>query len=98
MAENFLEVKDLYYSYGSIRALKGVSITVKSNEIVTLIGSNGAGKTTLLMAISGLIGNIQSGEIRFMGEKINGMPPYKIAALGLTHCLEGGRKPVDGSL
>lgn len=86
---SILEVKDLNFHYGEIHALKGISIEIKEGEIVTLIGGNGAGKTTTLRSISGLLGNITSGEIRFMGERIDGMKPHKIAALGLAQCLEG---------
>ena len=49
-----LEVTDLRTRYGSIEALKGISLTVAEGEVVTLIGSNGAGKTTTLRSISGL--------------------------------------------
>lgn len=84
-----LEVKDLNFHYGEIHALKGVSLDIGEGEIVTLIGGNGAGKTTTLRAISGLIGNISSGEIRFMGERIDGLKPHKIASIGIAQCLEG---------
>ena len=86
---NILEVKDLNFHYGEIHALKGVSFEIAEGEIVTLIGGNGAGKTTTLRSISGLLGRITSGEVRFMGERIDGMKPHKIAALGLAQCLEG---------
>ena len=49
-----LEVRDIHTRYGSIEALKGISLTVEAGEVVTLIGSNGAGKTTTLRSISGL--------------------------------------------
>ena len=53
-AKVLLEVEDIHTFYGSIEALKGISITVNEGEIVTLIGSNGAGKSTTLRSISGL--------------------------------------------
>jgi len=84
-----LEIKDLNFHYGEIHALKGISLDVNEGEIVTLIGANGAGKTTTLRAVSGLLGHITSGEIRFMGERIDGIRPHKIASLGLSQCLEG---------
>ena len=86
---SILEVKNLNFHYGEIHALKGISLDIKEGEIVTLIGGNGAGKTTTLRAVSGLLGKITSGEVRFMGEKIDGMKPHKIAALGMAQCLEG---------
>lgn len=86
-----LEVNDLHFQYKEIVALRGISFDVKEGEIVTLLGGNGAGKTTTLTAISGLVKGITGGEIRFMGEKINGMAPYKIAGLGIAHCFEGRR-------
>ena len=86
-----LEVKDLHFHYGEIHALKGISLDVNEGEIVTLIGANGAGKTTTLRALSGLLGKITSGEIRFMGERIDNMKGHKIASLGLSQCLEGRR-------
>jgi branched-chain amino acid transport system ATP-binding protein len=86
---SILEIKDLHFHYGEIHALKGVNLEVNSNEIVTLIGGNGAGKTTMLRSITGLLGKISSGEVRFMGERIDGKKPHKIAELGLAQCLEG---------
>ncbi len=84
-----LEVKDLHYYYGEIHALKGISLDVEDGEIVTLIGANGAGKTTTLRALSGLLGKISSGEIWFMGERIDNMKGHTIAAQGMAQCLEG---------
>ena len=89
--ENILEIKDLQFQYGEIVALHGISLSISNGEIVTLLGGNGAGKTTTLTAISGLYKGISGGEILFMGEKINDLPPHKIAALGISHCFEGRR-------
>ena len=68
-----LEIQDLHVSYGGIRALKGVSLTVEEGQIVTLIGANGAGKSTTLRAISGLH-KPQSGSIRYGGEELTALP------------------------
>lgn len=85
-----LELIDFHYSYGNIRAVKGVNLHVEEGEMVTLIGSNGAGKTTTLQTISGLTKSkgIQ-GEIIFMGKKIQGMKGNRISAMGILHVLEG---------
>ena len=85
-----LEVKDLIVSYGAIKALKGVSFTVKSGEIVTLIGANGAGKTTTLRTISGLL-RAEEGHIFYMGDEITNKQPHKIVQMGITHVPEGRR-------
>ena len=86
---NILEIENLHFQYGEIVALRGISLNVGEGEVVTLLGGNGAGKTTTLTAISGLVNGITQGEIRFMGEKINGKAPHKIAAMGIAHSLEG---------
>ena len=83
-----LEVKNLHVSYGAIKALHGVSLSVKQGSIVTLIGSNGAGKSTTLRAISGLV-KPRSGEILFEGKVISGWPAHQIVARGLSHVPEG---------
>ena len=83
-----LEIKQLAVSYGAIKALHGVSMSVKAGSIVTLIGSNGAGKSTTLRAISGLV-KPQSGEIFYDGKNIAGLPAHQIVALGLSHVPEG---------
>lgn len=89
MAENVLEVKDLHFRYGEIKALRGISFNVREGEIVTLLGGNGAGKTTTLQSISGLISGTSSGEIRFMGKDITGRSPHSLAKMGIAQCLEG---------
>ncbi len=89
MSEKILEVKDLHFYYGEIHALRGISLELYDGEIVTLIGANGVGKTTTLRSISGLLGHIASGEVRFMGERIDNMKGYSIAARGMAQCLEG---------
>jgi branched-chain amino acid transport system ATP-binding protein len=83
-----LEVSDLSVSYGAISALSGVSLSLASGEIVTLIGGNGAGKTTTLRTISGLL-RAKSGSIRFLDEDITSLPAHKIVARGLCHVPEG---------
>jgi len=85
-----LEVKDLKVSYGSIMAVKGLSLTVNEGEIVTLIGSNGAGKSTTLRTISGLLKPV-SGSIVFKGQEIAGKAGHDIVALGLCQSPEGRR-------
>src|SRR5665811_332385 len=83
-----LEVSDIRTRYGSIEALKGVSLTVEEGEVVTLIGSNGAGKSTTLRSISGLT-PASSGSIRFAGEDIPRAPAHEVVALGIALSPEG---------
>jgi branched-chain amino acid transport system ATP-binding protein len=85
-----LEVDDIRTAYGSIEALKGVSLTVDEGEVVTLIGSNGAGKSTTLRSISGLTPP-RSGSIRFRGEEISTVPAQDIVRLGISQSPEGRR-------
>jgi len=84
-----LKVEDLDYKYGSIHALRGVSLEVNEGEIVALIGGNGAGKTTTLRCISGLLDAPESGNISFYGESIIKQKSDKIAAKGIMQVLEG---------
>ena len=86
----FLEVEDISTFYGSIQALKGVSLTVEEGECVTLIGSNGAGKSTTLRSISGLTPP-RTGSIRLDGEEISHLPPQEIVGLGVCQSPEGRR-------
>ena len=83
-----LEIRELYFSYGEIRAVKGVSMTIGRGELVTLIGSNGAGKTTILNLISGLL-TPSGGSIVFDGRDITRLPAHCHAALDLLHVPEG---------
>jgi branched-chain amino acid transport system ATP-binding protein len=85
-----LEVRDIQTYYGSIQALKGISLEVEEGECVTLIGSNGAGKSTTLRSISGL-SPPRSGEIIFRGRDISRMAPQDIVALGICQAPEGRR-------
>jgi branched-chain amino acid transport system ATP-binding protein len=85
-----LSVEKIAASYGHIQALSDVSLQVKENGTVTLIGSNGAGKSTLLKVISGLL-KPSRGKVEFCGERIDGLPPDRIIAKGISHCPEGRR-------
>lgn len=76
--------------YHKVAALKGVSMDVPHGGVVTIIGANGAGKSTTLRAISGLE-RVSAGEIWFGDQRIDGMPPEKIVALGVAHVPEGRR-------
>jgi branched-chain amino acid transport system ATP-binding protein len=83
-----LEAHDLHVNYGSIRALRGISLTVNEGEVVALIGANGAGKTTLLNTISGFH-RPRQGVIRFRGEEIQGLSPNAVVARGIAQVPEG---------
>lgn len=83
-----LEINDIHTYYGSIHALKGVSLNIREKEIVCLIGANGAGKTTTLMSLSGVY-KPRRGSIAFLGEDITKMPSEKIVARGITQVPEG---------
>jgi branched-chain amino acid transport system ATP-binding protein len=85
-----LDISDLHVSYGPIKAVKGLSLTVNKGEIVSLIGSNGAGKTTTLMTISGAL-KPSLGRITFDGEDITGLPSHEILKRGLVLVPEGRR-------
>ena len=79
---------ELYYD--QIYALKGVSITLEEGETVALIGANGAGKSSILRAITGLA-KLHSGEIYFMGERLDGTPTAEIVRKGISMVPEGRR-------
>jgi branched-chain amino acid transport system ATP-binding protein len=87
---NILELSDVHVYYGAIHALKGVSLTVREGEIVTLIGANGAGKSTTLRAINGL-NRPRQGAIRFQGDDITNSTPHSIVKRGIAQSPEGRR-------
>ena len=83
-----LEVENIHSFYGHIHALRGVSLTVEEEEIVTLIGSNGAGKTTTLRSIHGILPP-REGRIVFRGEEIQGVPAHNMIEKGISQSPEG---------
>jgi branched-chain amino acid transport system ATP-binding protein len=83
-----LELTDVQTFYGSIQALKGISIDVREGEIVTLIGANGAGKSTTLRSINGL-NHPRHGTIRFEGVDITHDAAHEIVKLGISQSPEG---------
>ena len=84
------EIKDLEVSYGSIAAIKGISLEVHKGEIVTILGANGAGKTTTMRTISQLL-KAKSGSIKFKGHELTQLPAHKIVKLGISQSPEGRR-------
>src|SRR5664279_1500728 len=87
-AAPLLEVSGLAVAYGHVEALQGIDFHIDAGEIRTLVGANGAGKSTTLLALSGLIAP-RAGTIRFDGEDITRMAPYRIVERGLVHVAEG---------
>ncbi|WP_024734952.1 ABC transporter ATP-binding protein [Enterocloster asparagiformis] len=83
-----LKIENLSVDYGNISALRGVSLEVKENQIVSLIGANGAGKTTTLMAVSGLAAK-SGGSVSFAGEDITRERASRIVQRGICHVPEG---------
>ena len=85
-----LEANDIHTYYGSIHALKGITLSVEKGEIVTLIGGNGAGKTTTLNTICGVY-HPRMGTILLEGEPIQQLPAHDIVGRGVAHSPEGRR-------
>ncbi|MDX2204980.1 MAG: ABC transporter ATP-binding protein [Hyphomicrobiaceae bacterium] len=90
MTAPLLAVENVTAFYGSIMALKGVTISVAENEIVTLIGANGAGKSTLMMTIFGEP-RARAGRILYQGRDITHLPTHEIARLRIAQSPEGRR-------
>jgi branched-chain amino acid transport system ATP-binding protein len=87
-AANLLEIRRLDVSYGGIRAVRGLDLTVAPGELVSLIGANGAGKSTTLRAICGLV-PAAAGEILYDGRSIIGRPVHEMVGEGLVMVPEG---------
>jgi len=82
-----LSLQGVQAYYGESHVLHGVDLTVKSGEVVSLLGRNGAGKTSTLRAILGLVGR-RSGSIRVFGQECVGQSPHQVARLGVGYCPE----------
>src|SRR5882757_5243949 len=85
-----LLVKDLHAYYGRAHILHGVSLEATAGEVVALLGRNGAGKSTAMKTIMGLVPPAR-GEVSFAGPRIERLPPYRIARLGLGYVPEERR-------
>lgn len=83
-----LEVHDLVTSYGAIKALNGVSLTVPAGSVTAVLGANGAGKSSLLRSLSGLV-KPSSGRILIDGRDVRGMAPEDVVQLGMSQVPEG---------
>ena len=88
--EAILRLENVHTFYGTIEALKGISLEVHEGEVVTLIGANGAGKSTTLRSINGL-NQPREGTIVFEGKNITRRPPHDIVQLGISQSPEGRR-------
>ncbi len=84
---SFFDIRGLSVSFGGVKALDGVSLTVDSGEVVAVIGPNGAGKTTLFNCINGLY-RPGSGEITFKGKRLTGVRPDKVARAGIARTFQ----------
>jgi branched-chain amino acid transport system ATP-binding protein len=87
MADDVLRVSELHAYYGESHVLHGVDCRVGRGEVVTLLGRNGAGRTTTLRALLGLVGQ-RSGSVLINGRETIGLPPHRIARLGIGYCPE----------
>jgi branched-chain amino acid transport system ATP-binding protein len=85
-----LDVRLLVKHFGGVRALDGVSLSVLPGQTVSVIGPNGSGKTTLFNVIDGML-TPDSGEVAFDGRRITGLPPERIASLGIARTFQNGR-------
>jgi branched-chain amino acid transport system ATP-binding protein len=83
-----LEITNLSVSYGGLRALTDVTLSVNAGSFVTVVGPNGAGKSTLFKTISGIVAPV-AGEITFLGQNLLALSPARRAHLGIAHVPEG---------
>ncbi|HEV3365081.1 MAG TPA: ATP-binding cassette domain-containing protein, partial [Acidimicrobiia bacterium] len=81
-----VEAIDVYY--GDLQALRGVTLAVERGQVVAVLGPNGAGKSTLLRTISGIV-RYRSGQVALEGRALDGIPPHKVADIGIAHVPEG---------
>ena len=91
-----LSLEKVNVFYGAIHALRDVSLSVRTGEVVTLLGANGAGKSTTLRAITGLL-TPKSGSISFDGGNITGCAAHKLVARGIDGGLNVPRRAVDAA-
>jgi branched-chain amino acid transport system ATP-binding protein len=89
-AQPLVSVEDLHTYYGKSHILDGVSLHVGHGEVVGLLGRNGVGKSTTLKTIMGLV-NAAAGKILLEGQSINGVPPHKLARMGIGYVPEDRR-------
>jgi branched-chain amino acid transport system ATP-binding protein len=87
---SLLEVEAIDVFYGDLQALRSVSLVVEKGQVVAVLGPNGAGKSTLLRTISG-INRYRGGKIELEGRELGGIPPHKVADIGIAHVPEGRR-------
>jgi branched-chain amino acid transport system ATP-binding protein len=92
-----LDIKNINTLYGNIQALWDISLDIREAELVALVGANGAGKTTLLNTISGLL-RPASGQVEFLGHRIEGLPSHLIVEMGMSHIPEGRKLFPDMSV
>ena len=85
--EIILMASDIAVQFGGLKAVDGVSLEVRRGEIVGMIGANGAGKTTFFQVLSGFV-KPTAGEVRFRGERIDGLAPELICRRGLTRTFQ----------
>jgi branched-chain amino acid transport system ATP-binding protein len=85
-----LEIRNLHVTYGNVKALHGIDLTVEQGEIVTILGANGAGKSTTLMSISGLVKAAQ-GNITYKGDELTTLHAHNIVKKGISQVPEGRR-------
>ena len=83
-----LRVENLAVSYGAIKALHGINLTIEEGEIVSLLGANGAGKSTTLRAISRML-PLQGGDIFYRDQSVKQIPAHQLVAMGIGHVPEG---------
>jgi branched-chain amino acid transport system ATP-binding protein len=92
-----LVVKDLHHRFGALQAVQQLNLSIGPGEVVSIIGPNGSGKTTTLNLISGIL-TPHHGTIELDGESIAGLPPDRIALIGLTRTFQNGRVFGNGSV
>ncbi|MCO5070452.1 MAG: ABC transporter ATP-binding protein [Rhizobiaceae bacterium] len=88
--ENALVVAGLSASYGVVPAIRNVNLTIRTGQIVTIVGANGAGKSTLIKTICGLV-RATAGTVHLFGEDITGQSPDRLVPKGLSVVPEGRR-------
>ena len=88
MADTLLEVDGIETCYGQSQVLFGLQLTIKSGEMIALMGRNGMGKTTTIRSILGMT-RARAGTVRFLGDEIRGLPSYKVAQRGIGLVPEG---------